>query len=679
MLEVAQQTEKHLPRIPVQPDEATSQTGLFEGIPHVTSTVADSLKENLEPLVVDSDKVSSGLLLDKLATDNSSFKDDIFPNPNSLEDRGHTSQKRTFLDRRLVALSVAESSISSSSDDLAKQSIGTADADSSEQTRKTASDSREQPLEPEISQTTPNLTLQDAQRPKPISEPDSNKQELDPSRSQRSKSSFPSFLHKLATVPNPEPIPNTSSSSTQRTAVQYHPLPTDLPPPRSADDLEISTDIQPPDFIPTSTSNSTSISSSSLSNDDQEKKSRRKRPQNTFLMLQPIVKSGNNLSPPPPKPSSSGFTPSTLGVDSSFAKRMEETGRLRRLQSQKNIAPDATGLWPLSLSPNPSQSSLTPGKSALNGSAHPKIRLEGDVLSPHSASSVPPSFKAVQTKINELSQSDDQDALHEFLERTLRELEETQREAALVKAQSNLDKIRLEEQLKDANEEVAALRKENELQKKEIATFEKQLKNKERDVLRLSMEKQNWQEQLDTMHHRLNQAERQMRCLDHLTRSKVEARVEGVYGPTRRAKLLSPIKEPSVEVMGALSALNEEILQSANLLVENLERTKSAYPTSDDTTLARTMLGSKVTTMVQAQANDRSKAFRFLLMQVVLEVFMVNWCTSIIEGWYPKQQSFADLLIEMNSKVATSSAPRVDCGKVKIIQTNISTTVPSLV
>jgi len=49
--------------------------------------------------------------------------------------------------------------------------------------------------------------------------------------------------------------------------------------------------------------------------------------------------------------------------------------------------------------------------------------------------------------------------------------------------------------------------------------------------------------------------------------------------------------------------------------------------------------------MMEVQAIKPPPGYNLLLMQVVLEVFMVYWCSSIIEAFYPKQKSFADLLV----------------------------------
>ena len=74
------------------------------------------------------------------------------------------------------------------------------------------------------------------------------------------------------------------------------------------------------------------------------------------------------------------------------------------------------------------------------------------------------------------------------------------------------------------------------------------------------------------MQHKLNAEERQVRCLDHLTRHKLESRQEASYGQPKGRGLLFSILE-STDVIGAMRSLNEEIYQTCVQFVEVLERT----------------------------------------------------------------------------------------------------------
>ena len=166
----------------------------------------------------------------------------------------------------------------------------------------------------------------------------------------------------------------------------------------------------------------------------------------------------------------------------------------------------------------------------------------------------------------------------------------------------------------------------------------------------LNMEKKGWQDKLDSMQHKLNAAERQVRCLDHLTRRKLESRHEAdCVQPKRRG--LSVSIPASKDVIEAMTALNEEINQICVQLVEGLERT--AVYSSQPKPQAQKVLGVHLTAMMEDQAT--SSGYNMLLLQTVLEVFMTHWCSSIIEAFYPQQESFADLLVQLSTQTAKTS------------------------
>jgi hypothetical protein len=180
-----------------------------------------------------------------------------------------------------------------------------------------------------------------------------------------------------------------------------------------------------------------------------------------------------------------------------------------------------------------------------------------------------------------------------------------------------------------------------------------ELKHARACLQKLTGEKRGWQEQLDTMHHKVVQAERRIRCLDHLTGGKLEAHEETIFGSTKLTKISTTQKQPRSEVIKAFEDLNEEILQAANLLVENLDRTHFYLPTIEMSSRAEKAVGTNVTMMLEAQAGSGSAGFNQLLMVVVLEVFLVCWCSAIIEGFYPERTTFADLLAELSSQTHT--------------------------
>jgi len=387
---------------------------------------------------------------------------------------------------------------------------------------------------------------------------------------------------------------------------------------------------------------------------------RRRKQHNPFAMLQPIVES-TTLTPEPtasPPPFGSGL----YGVDSSFAKRMEEVGRLRRLQSQRqlNSKADDTPPTPVAKSPKhpKSSSETTPSSSsfALNTPSEYKIV-------------VPPTPPKTPSKVSPAASRSEQDSpgtsnahaaelktLHDKLNNAMREIHILEKEVARVTTQSSSDKERLASELRSAMQDNSVLVGQADQLKRRNDDLTSELTRTQAELRKLTTEKRGWQAQLDTMHHKAIQAERQIRCLDHLTRAKLEAREEAVYGLTKRTKLALTQRRSSEEVISAITDLNEEILQTANLLIENLDRTRFYGSITESSNKAQKVVGTHVTEMLKTQSDSSSPGFRQLLLLVVMEIFLVHWCSAIMEGFYPKRPSFADLLVELSSHTTTTTA-----------------------
>ncbi|CAA7271038.1 unnamed protein product [Cyclocybe aegerita] len=261
------------------------------------------------------------------------------------------------------------------------------------------------------------------------------------------------------------------------------------------------------------------------------------------------------------------------------------------------------------------------------------------------------------------------------LDRALRELRDS-REASEQHRQEN---DRLANMYKQRNDQANQLAVEKLRLSDRLAQVEAELKDSKTQVMSLKKEKQTWQEQLDTMHHKMVSAERRMRYLDHISHAKLDARQDGALGTTGRSKLLANSREMSGEVLSAVVKFNEEVLQTASLLAEKLERLPNSRSVfiSSSPTRTKQVLGEKVLALLEAQGRDRTSKIHLLLMQTVLEVFFVHWSLAIIDASYPKQQTFADVLVELSSErtmFASSSGTQILCGRrVQILQPEVKT------
>ena len=196
----------------------------------------------------------------------------------------------------------------------------------------------------------------------------------------------------------------------------------------------------------------------------------------------------------------------------------------------------------------------------------------------------------------------------------------------------------------------------NKHMKQEISALQSKLKSREAQNEQLNKEKANWQAQINAMQHSLSDSERRVRCLDQVTRQRFEAK-QGGYASVGRSAMLhhSPhVKGPSSDIIGVVASFNDEVFQTSTFLVENLDKVdpqEPAFITPEITTRARQIWGLKIVSMLDMQSKD-AMAFNFLLLQNCLEVFITHWCMHIIEGLYPPQASFSDVLVELAAQTA---------------------------
>ena len=333
--------------------------------------------------------------------------------------------------------------------------------------------------------------------------------------------------------------------------------------------------------------------------------------------LQRISESGDSLP-------SDDFTPAP---DDNLARKMEDLGRLRRMESRKLLT----------------QSKKSPETSSPQMTATPKEELRPQLQTLQEENS-----SDVATLLRE-AYKERQQTLQTQLDKALAELRDVQVENKRLTTE-NQSQARSIAQLKIALDEAKQEQDNNSIQ------LNNKLSAATTSLTILNKEKKGWQDKLDSMHHKLSAAERQVRCLDHLTRHKLESRQEAGYGHPKRRGQSSSIPA-STDIIGAMRALNEEIYQTCVQLVEGLERTTRTVFSTGQKPQVQKVLGDHLTAMMEEQAKKTatSDSYNMLLMQTVLEVFMTHWCSSIIEAFYPQQESFADLLIQLSAETTETS------------------------
>lgn len=201
-------------------------------------------------------------------------------------------------------------------------------------------------------------------------------------------------------------------------------------------------------------------------------------------------------------------------------------------------------------------------------------------------------------------------------------------------------------------EEVTVLQEEKKEQEVDIAaqswtieTLKAAAKKSQLESTILAKEKLTWQQKLDGMHNRLHHAERKLRCLDHLTGAKLDARQSGRMADIKRNPSFTPNGLGS-EILNQVTALNSWIRPTAQSLARDLVHRKSR---SDAAEIARAIqvLGESMSGLVDTRTRQGPLKGGSIVLQTLVEIFLVHWATMIIEGWYPKQRSFADILAEL--------------------------------
>ena len=194
--------------------------------------------------------------------------------------------------------------------------------------------------------------------------------------------------------------------------------------------------------------------------------------------------------------------------------------------------------------------------------------------------------------------------------------------------------------------EVQMMKRSMETMKEERATMQRDVKMMEIRMAKKDKDETEW----EVMHLKLARAERIVRGLDNVTRFRLEAKMDAasVFSSGKK-KPARPATSPSAEIARMVEEINDEILQASLTVADGVVRS-AVYPSP--TGRAKHILGVRLSALLAKEMGSTSKV-NLLLVQVVLEVFLVHWCVDIIEAHYPQQKTFADLLIEMTSHSST--------------------------
>ena len=111
------------------------------------------------------------------------------------------------------------------------------------------------------------------------------------------------------------------------------------------------------------------------------------------------------------------------------------------------------------------------------------------------------------------------------------------------------------------------------------------------------------------------------------------------------------------EMEEKVTALNEEIFQAAATLGDALihKRHVVSQTVLDAAAVeSREMVGKKLTKILITQSRQSEPEVNPLLVQVVLQIFMVKFCVSKIQSWYPGDSAIGEFLAALYSEIRST-------------------------
>ena len=187
--------------------------------------------------------------------------------------------------------------------------------------------------------------------------------------------------------------------------------------------------------------------------------------------------------------------------------------------------------------------------------------------------------------------------------------------------------------------------------KHELRRTRGELRNASHFANELHHEKQRWKDHMNGLQNELNNVHQQLDDAKTLS----EVRGKELFGAQ---VFLTKADTLSISEVGEkVTALNEEIFQAAATLGETLTHKRHEVPQEDlDVAVvkSREMVGAKILNVLISQAQKPEPEVNPLLVQVVLQIFMVKFCVSKIQSWYPNDSNIEGFLDAIYSEIRLS-------------------------
>ena len=209
----------------------------------------------------------------------------------------------------------------------------------------------------------------------------------------------------------------------------------------------------------------------------------------------------------------------------------------------------------------------------------------------------------------------------------------------------------LKEEIRRTRDELRQVQANFENQDRELKKMQGDLRNANHYINQLHHEKQRSKDCIGGLQNELNNIHQQLQDAKNL--SEVRGReLHGAQVFLTKADTLS-----ISEVGEKVTALNEEIFQAAATLAEALIHKRHEASQEELAAAAeecQEMVGEKMINLLVTQSQKPEHEVNPLLVQVVLQIFMVKFCASKIQSWYPSNTTIGEFLIAIYSEIRST-------------------------
>jgi hypothetical protein len=184
-----------------------------------------------------------------------------------------------------------------------------------------------------------------------------------------------------------------------------------------------------------------------------------------------------------------------------------------------------------------------------------------------------------------------------------------------------------------------------------IENNDRELRKRARDLLILQHDSDRSKDTIDGLQNELFNVHRQLEDSKALS----EVRGKELFGSQ---VFLDKADRLSISEVGEkVTALNEEIFQAAAALGEDLIHKRYDLSEKDwkaAAAVSQEMVGEKLMDVLIAQSQKLKPEVNLLLVEIVLQIVMVNFCVSKIQSWHAGDSAVGEFLSAIYSEIRST-------------------------